>query len=183
MIFLAKFKDQDKTVQVAIEALSYTEAESKGVQIMKVVCMAHAELESITKTSFKEVLDNKIGNNENSVYFKGKIAYSSETGSGKLKTTKIQILVHATDAAQAYESLKDHADGFMDNARVFGFEETDILDYYDQEKISDISVKSFAELVAEHKIKFSFKVAQPEQDEEDETEEVGAEVFEKSDFF
>lgn len=177
MIFLTKIRDEDKLVSIAIEALSYTEAEAKSLQIKNVVTRSNSGIESISKTGFKEVLLNEESLNNDTLFFKSKIAYAIETGNGKMKTVKVPLLVRAADSVQAFDMLREYTEGYLDSARVFGLEEIDLLDYYDHEKCLELNLQDFRKMVLEGRIRVSFntdnlrKKEDPDEEEEGEMEE------------
>ena len=179
MIFLSKFKDRDRSVQVAIAAQSYAEAEGRAVKIMQTVCRDGAELESIAKTAVKEVLEPDENPGESMLYYRGKIACLMDSGKGKLKTAKLVILVRASSDREAFELLKAHAEGFLDPARVFGLEETELLDYYDEDKYRDLDSVPLTDLLRENRIRVSYQREPPELP----AQETGAALFENGGHF
>lgn len=147
MIFLTKLKDQDKSMQVFVSALSYTEAESYSQQIQKVICRDFSELESITKTSFKEILEMNLLSTDqetNKIHFKAKVGYMVESNSGKMRLQKVPIIVQASDYADAYERLTEYVGEFMADSRILSLEETEVLDYYDRESVLEMEVDKLA---------------------------------------
>lgn len=153
MIFTAKIRSGEETHHIAIEAISYTEAETRAHQAANVIAKEMYDVESIVKSTYKELLLAEKGEQEK--WFKGKVAYMAESNSGKLTTKKVILLVRAQDYDSAYESVKDHAEDFLDDARIFGLEETDISDYFDQEKLLENEVMKLAKILEKDSIRIS----------------------------
>jgi hypothetical protein len=158
MIFLTKITDFDKKYSVLVEAESYTEAELMSQDIMRIIASEAAKLESIIKTQFKEILlldvteQNK---NKDLIHFKAKVLQSTITDSGKLKSIKINLVIQAQDFQEANEILKEFADGFMDDAKPFGLEETEIIDFYDANILTDSKMTLAMKTLKEANIKVS----------------------------
>jgi hypothetical protein len=142
MIFQIKITTQDAAILIAVEALSYKEAETKAEKIMTVMGNEFSSIETVVKTTFKEFISGIVDKNAESTYYKAKVAYMTVSDNGKEKSVKNQILVHAHDARNAHDTLEEHAEEYLDGARVYGFEETDIHEYYDHEQYLRLDLQS-----------------------------------------
>lgn len=156
MIFTAKIRSGEETHHIAIEATSYTEAETRAHQAANVIAKEMYDVESIVKSTYNELVLAEKGEHEK--WLKGKVAYMAESNSGKLTTKKVILLVRAQDYDSAYKAVKDHAEDFLDDARVFGLEETDISDYFDQEVLLEFEVEKLAKNLLKDNIKMSVEV-------------------------
>ena len=150
MIFSVKIKYNEETAHFAVEADSYTIAEAMAHRAAKIIASEYYEIDSITKTQIKEVL---LDSQKDEIrYFKSKVSYMSVNDSGKVKKTKVTILISDRNISGAFNSSLDFASGFMDSAEVIGIEETDMTDFFDEGLLRDLELTEQVKEMADQMI-------------------------------
>lgn len=110
-----------------VDAISYTEAESRIIEQAKQFVAGEFKVTNIRATNYAEVHPS----DESDYWFKSKvslIAYDEETG--KERKTSFYILVQANDAKQAYENTIQVMKNTMGEYSIPSVSETKIIDFF-----------------------------------------------------
>ena len=114
-----------------VDAVSYTEAESRINDIAAQDISGEFGVTSITKTNIAEIVPSE----EADAWFKCKVVYATVDGDSE-KEVKINtyILVQALHIRQAFEIIEDHFKGMVVPYEVPSITLTNIIEVYPYEK-------------------------------------------------
>lgn len=150
-IKLEKVAEEGKIVKVSeqylIDALSFTEAESRIIEEMKPFISGEFEVVAISKKKYVEIVQtNIIINNVTSIvdnkieldmdrpdadkWFECKLNFISIDEKGDEKKTAVLMLVHADTVHGANKTLLFHMKGSMADYAIESVKETKILDVF-----------------------------------------------------
>ncbi|NJM93641.1 MAG: DUF4494 domain-containing protein [Cytophagales bacterium] len=141
-----------KTVTDAylVDALTFTEAESRIYGEMEQVVRGEFIVKAITKSNFTDIFRYS----DSEVWHKCKVAYVvSDADSGKEKTVKNMMLVTADDVRTAYERMVECVKNMLVSFRVIEVAESPIVEVFEygteEEVEPEPGFKSLSEIVQE----------------------------------
>lgn len=115
----------------AIEALSYSEAESRIIEELSGFISGQYEVSDIRKASYKEVFFDE-GDNCSDRYYRVRLQFITiDEKTAKEKATAVTYLVNAVSFDGACRNLKSVLEGTMMDYRVCGIAETKLLDVFE----------------------------------------------------
>lgn len=119
-------KEKRVSEQYLVDALSFTEAESKvnGYLGGETGEGNDFSVVSIKKSNIEELLKG-----EEEKYYLAKIEFKEIDEKGKVKTSKTNILLTADSPDQALSKVKDHTSDWMTDNELIVLQETSILDF------------------------------------------------------
>ena len=110
-----------------IDAVSFTEAESRIYKEMESMIRGEFTVTNIRKANYTEIFDNKDGD----IWFKSKISFASvDEKSGKEKKVSNQILVLASDVKDAFDKIHEGMGGMTIDFDINAIAESPILDFF-----------------------------------------------------
>lgn len=111
-----------------VDALTFTEAESRIVEEMKPYISGEYSIASEKKTKISEIFRNEGGDR----YYLAKVNFITlDENSGVEKKTQTQILVQASDFEDAVANFKKGMEGTMADYEIASISETMIMDVFD----------------------------------------------------
>lgn len=114
-----------------VDAVSYTEAETRINEIAARDCHGEFAVTSITKTNIVEVIPNE----QAETWFKCKVTYSTVDGdSEKEKKINTYMLVSALHIKQAFEMIEEHFKGMLVPYDIPSITQTAIMEVFPYEK-------------------------------------------------
>lgn len=116
-------KEKRVSEQYLVDALSFTEAESKTTTYLDERA-GDFSIVSIKKSNAEELLKG-----EEEKYYLAKIEFKETDEKGKVKTSKTNILLTADSPDQALSKVKDHTSDWMTDNELIVLQETSILDF------------------------------------------------------
>ena len=132
-----------------MDAVSYTDAESRMYEICERDISGEFTVTQITKTNIAEVIHHE----DSEKWFKSKVVYATVDGDSE-KEVKINtyLLVSADHVKQAYERIEDHLNSMLVPYDIPSITLTNILEVYpydpDEEKIPS-NLKPLSEVESE----------------------------------
>lgn len=113
--------------QFLIDALSYTEAETRVYEEMEVIVRGEFYVTSLTKTKIIDVFQYE----DADFWYKCKITYSvTDADSGKEKKVVNEMLVTASNAKEAYDRIFESLDNMLVTFRVTEIIESPIMEVF-----------------------------------------------------
>jgi hypothetical protein len=110
-----------------IDAVSFTEAESRIYKEMEMMIRGEFVVTNIRKANYTEIFDNEDGDR----WFKSKISFASvDENSGKEKKVSNQILVMANDVKDAFDKIHEGMNGMTVDFDINAISESPILDFF-----------------------------------------------------
>ena len=110
-----------------VDALSYTEAESRTYEEMEVIIKGEFYITSITKSKIIDVFQYE----DADIWYKCKITYSvTDADSGKEKKVINQMMVTANNAKEAYDRIFESLDNMLVTFRVTEIIESPIAEVF-----------------------------------------------------
>lgn len=111
-----------------VDALTFTEAESRIVEEMKPYISGEYSIASEKKTKISEIFRNEGGDR----YYLAKVNFITlDENSGVEKKSQTQILVQASDFEDAVANFKKGMEGTMADYEIASISETMIMDVFD----------------------------------------------------
>lgn len=111
-----------------VDALTFTEAESRIVEEMKPFISGEYSIASEKKTKISEIFRNEGGDR----YYLVKVNFITlDENSGVEKKTQTQILVQASDFEDAVANFKKGMEGTLADYEIASITETMIMDVFD----------------------------------------------------
>ncbi|MCQ2231654.1 MAG: DUF4494 domain-containing protein [Paludibacteraceae bacterium] len=119
---------QKKTTEVyTVDALTFTEAESRIIEEMKPFISGEFNVKNINPTPYKEIFFSE--NDKDDRWYKVKIAFITfDENTHKEKETKVTYLVQGNNAEKASSYVNEIMNNAMADYRIIGNIETKILD-------------------------------------------------------
>jgi hypothetical protein len=112
-----------------IDAMSFTEAETRIVECVKELISGDFELETVKKENISELFRNEPAGG---TWFKTKVSFVSlDEVNGKEKRTKVVMYVQCLDINDVMDKLKLELKGTVSDYEVNSIIETKILDVFD----------------------------------------------------
>lgn len=121
----------NKTVneQYLIDALSFTEAETRTIEELTPYMSGNFSIPQIVKPNISELMLSNESDADR--YYKVKVAFISlDEKSGIEKKTTSAMLVQAKDFKNAYDRFIDYMKGSITDYEINSISETKILDYF-----------------------------------------------------
>jgi len=110
-----------------IDAVSFTEAESRIYKEMESMIRGEFVVTNIRKANYTEIFDSEDGD----IWFKSKISFASvDEKSGKEKKVSNQILVLASDVKDAFDKIHEGMGGMTVDFDINAIAESPILDFF-----------------------------------------------------
>lgn len=110
-----------------VDALSYTEAESRTYQEMEVIIRGEFYITSITKSKIIDVFQYE----DADTWYKCKITYTvTDADSGKEKKVVNQMVITANDAKEAYDRIYESLDNMLVTFKVVEIIESPIVEVF-----------------------------------------------------
>ncbi len=110
-----------------IDAVSFTEAESRIYKEMEMMIRGEFVVTNIRKANYTEIFDNEDGDR----WFKSKISFASvDENSGKEKKVSNQLLVMANDVKDAFDKIHEGMNGMTVDFDINAISESPILDFF-----------------------------------------------------
>lgn len=122
-------KVKNVTEVYLVDALSFTEAETRAIQLMGAYCKGHFEIKDIKQVSYSDVWDDV----ENGYFFKMKVQYITLNEKGNGKVTVTDKLILAPILEDAIELLDEKMKDTLTDWRLVGVVETPIMGYFKHE--------------------------------------------------
>ncbi len=120
---------QPKKVSEAylIDAVSFTEAETRIYKEMEALISGEFVVTNINKANYAEIFPNEDGDR----WYKSKISFvSMDEKSGKEKKVSNQILVMANDVKDAFDKIHEGMNGMTVDFDINAISESPILDFF-----------------------------------------------------
>ncbi|MCM1152304.1 MAG: DUF4494 domain-containing protein [Muribaculum sp.] len=110
-----------------VDALSFTEAESRIIEEMKPFISGDFSISAVKKTKISEIFFNEDGDR----YYMTKVNFITlDEKSGVEKKTATFILVQASDFADAHSKFMEGMKGTMGDFEISSLSETPLMDVY-----------------------------------------------------
>lgn len=121
---------QKKTTEVyTVDALTFTEAESRIIEEMKPFISGEFNVKNINPTPYKEIFFSE--NEKDDRWYKVKIAFITfDENTHKEKETKVTYLVQGNNAEKASSYVNEIMNNAMADYHIIGNIETKILDVF-----------------------------------------------------
>lgn len=115
-----------------VDALSFTEAEARITEEMAPFVMGGFKVLGIKKAKYSELFAMEDGTADK--WFKGKLVFITlDEKSGKEKKQSTNILIHASDLADALKKTEEGMAGTMGDYSIASLAETPIMDVFPYE--------------------------------------------------
>ena len=115
------------TEHYLVDALSFTEAEARGIEEVKPYVSGDLSVQNITRAHISEVFFNENGDR----WYKAKVKYIHlDKKTGAEKATCVNMLAQASDFDDAVLVLKKGMEGTMVDWELVSLADTDILDVF-----------------------------------------------------
>lgn len=119
-------KVKNVTEVYLVDAVSFTEAEARAIQLMGAYCKGDFAIKDIKQVSYSDVWDDV----ENGYFFKMKVQYITLNEKGNGKVTVVDKLVLAPILEDAIELLYEKMKGTLTDWRLVAVVETPIMGYF-----------------------------------------------------
>lgn len=120
-------KEKKVSETYLIDAVSFTEAESRIYKEMEMMVRGEFIVTNIRKANYTEIFDNEDGDR----WFKAKVSFASvDEKSGKEKKVSNQILVMANNVKDAYDKIQQGMGGMTVDFEINAIAESPILDFF-----------------------------------------------------
>lgn len=114
-----------------IDALSFTEAESRIIQEVSPFITGEYQVSELKRAKISEIFEDETGDR----FFIAVVAFVTiNERSGAEKETKVNMLVQASDIDEAKDNLRKGMNGTMADYVIKSIKETDIIDVYKFER-------------------------------------------------
>lgn len=115
------------TEHYLVDALSFTEAEARGIEEIKPYVSGELTVSDITRAHYAEIFFNETGDR----FYKARVKFiTRDEKTGAEKATAVNYLVQASDFDDAILTLKKGMDGTMADWELFSMSDTAILDVF-----------------------------------------------------
>ncbi len=129
-------KEKKVSETYLIDAVSFTEAESRIYKEMESMIRGEFIVTNIRKANYTEIFENEDGD----IWYKSKISFASvDEKSGKEKKVSNQILVLASDVKDAFEKIHQGMGGMTVDFDINAISESPILDFFPYFKGDDVN--------------------------------------------
>nr|WP_319401556.1 DUF4494 domain-containing protein [uncultured Carboxylicivirga sp.] len=123
----ASGKEKKVSETYLIDAVSFTEAESRIYKEMEMMVRGEFMVTNIRKANYTEIFDNEDGDR----WFKSKVSFASvDEKSGKEKKVSNQILVMASNVKDAYDKIQQGMGGMTVDFEINAISESPIMDFF-----------------------------------------------------
>ncbi len=123
----ASGKEKKVSETYLIDAVSFTEAESRIYKEMEMMVRGEFVVTNIRKANYTEIFDNEDGDR----WFKSKISFASvDEKSGKEKKVSNQILVMASNVKDAFDKIHEGMGGMTVDFDINAISESPIMDFF-----------------------------------------------------
>lgn len=113
-----------------VDALSFTEAESRIIDEMSLYASGELRVAGISKAAYGEIFFSDMDGDDK--WYKAKLSFiTQDEKSGKEKRTPHNILVQAKSLARALRYIDEVMGSTMNDYEVVGLNETKIMDVYE----------------------------------------------------
>ncbi|WP_430810206.1 MULTISPECIES: DUF4494 domain-containing protein [unclassified Carboxylicivirga] len=120
-------KEKKVSETYLIDAVSFTEAESRIYKEMESMIRGEFIVTNIRKANYTEIFENEDGD----MWYKSKISYASvDEKSGKEKKVSNQILVLASNVKDAFDKIHEGMQGMTVDFDINMIAESPILDFF-----------------------------------------------------
>ncbi|WP_439184258.1 DUF4494 domain-containing protein [Carboxylicivirga taeanensis] len=120
-------KEKKVSETYLIDAVSFTEAESRIYKEMESMIRGEFMVTNIRKANYTEIFENEDGD----IWYKSKISFASvDEKSGKEKKVSNQILVLASNVKDAYDKIHQGMGGLTVDFDINAIAESPILDFF-----------------------------------------------------
>lgn len=120
-------KEKKVSETYLIDAVSFTEAESRIYKEMEMMIRGEFMVTNIRKANYTEIFNKSDGDR----FFKSKVSFASiDEKSGKEKKVSNQILVLANDVKDAYDKIIAGMGGMTVDFEINAIMESPILDFF-----------------------------------------------------
>lgn len=128
-------KEKKVTEPYLIDAVSFTDAESRIYKEMETYVSGEFSVSNIKVVNFSELLPNETGDR----WFRAKLVYVSiDEEAGKEKKINSYLLVQANDVREAYNHITDYMKNSISDYTIPSIAESPIMDvfpFYSEEEI------------------------------------------------
>ncbi|WP_244825061.1 DUF4494 domain-containing protein [Carboxylicivirga mesophila] len=120
-------KEKKVSETYLIDAVSFTEAESRIYKEMESMIRGEFVVTNIRKANYTEIFENEDGD----IWYKSKVSFASvDEKSGKEKKVSNQILVLASNVKDAYDKIHQGMGGMTVDFDINAISESPILDFF-----------------------------------------------------
>lgn len=120
-------KEKMVTERYLIDALSFTEAETRIYKEMEMMVRGEFTVKGLKKANYTEIFDDEDGD----IWFKAKISFASvDEKTGREKKASNWILVTAKNVKDAYDKIENGMGGMTVHFEINSISETAILDFF-----------------------------------------------------
>ena len=123
-------KIEDKQVKVSetylLDALSYTEAESRATEKMQELINTNFNISKISKVSYADIFSETSGDR----FYKVKVSLNYEDENGKMKKDNTLVLIKGDTVKDAYENLVVEYGDSIENYTIINIMESPVLDIF-----------------------------------------------------
>jgi len=120
-------KEQKVTEKYLVDAVSFTEAETRMYKEMEMMVSGEFIIMAISKANYTEIFPN----DEGDIWYKGKISFVSiDDKSGKEKKVTNNVLVLASDVPDADKKIKEGMGGLTVDFDINGITDSKIMDFF-----------------------------------------------------
>lgn len=120
-------KEKKVSETYLIDAVSFTEAESRIYKEMESMIRGEFVVTNIRKANYTEIFENEDGD----IWYKSKISFASvDEKSGKEKKVSNQILVLASNVKDAFDKIHQGMGGMTIDFDINAIAESPILDFF-----------------------------------------------------
>ena len=124
------------TEQYVVDALSFSEAETRIIEEMSAYISGEFEITDVKKAQYKEVFFSDAANDDR--YYKAKLAFITiDERTEKEKRSNVTYLVQAATLDGAVTHINEVMDGTMIDYEKSNIAETKIMDVFEYEKQQD----------------------------------------------
>jgi len=118
-------KNKKVTETYLLDAVSFTEAETRIYKEMETMIRGEFTIMAIKKANFSEIIEGE------DIYYRGKLKFQSICEkSGKVKEVINNILVGAENIPEAYKAIDEAFKGFTADYKVSGLVDSNIMDFF-----------------------------------------------------
>lgn len=129
-------KEKKVSETYLIDAVSFTEAESRIYNEMESMIRGEFVVTNIRKANYTEIF----GNEDGDIWYKSKISFASvDEKSGKEKKVSNQILVLASNVKDAFDKIHQGMGGMTIDFDINAIAESPILDFFPYFKGDDVN--------------------------------------------
>ncbi|WP_289054595.1 DUF4494 domain-containing protein [Carboxylicivirga marina] len=156
-------KEKKVSETYLIDAVSFTEAESRIYKEMESMIRGEFIVTNIRKANYTEIFENEEGD----IWYKSKISFASvDEKSGKEKKVSNQILVLASDMKDAFEKIHQGMGGMTVDFDINAISESPILDFFPYFKGEEVNEEIPAHLKPIANVEQEVETSEPEFENE-----------------